>query len=89
MKNTRRPYRKFLEGVVKTRKYLIRTGRSRKSGGMMDQTIMKAEDLLMRRASDATIKSFLQRNYMQVRELIPARDKQDKRYQTLDQLVHA
>jgi hypothetical protein len=89
MKKTRRPYRKFLEGVVKTRKYLIRTGRSRKNGGMIQQTIMEAEDLLMRMPSEESVKRFMQRKYVQIRALIPAKGNDDKRYQTLDQLVHA
>jgi len=89
MKRSKSQYRKFLEGVVKTRKFLIRTGRSKKGGSAMMSTIMQSEDLLMRRASDATIKSFLQRNYVQIRLMIPAKGSDDKRYQTLDQLVHA
>lgn len=89
MKNPKRPYRKFLEGVVKTRKYLIRTGRSKKSSSMIQQTIMEAEDLLMRMPSEESVKRFLQLKYVHVRAMIPAKGLTDKRYQALDQLVHA
>ncbi len=89
MKSPKRPYRKFLQGVVETRKYLIRTGRSKKDGRMMRNAIMNAEDLLNRMPSEASVQAFCRKYYDQVRELIPAKGNDDKRYQTLEELVHA
>ena len=81
--------RKFLQGVVKTRKYLIKTGRSKKNEKVMNHIIMLSEDLLNRMPSEESVKQFLQRYYPHVRMMIPARGSDDKRYQTLERLVNA
>lgn len=88
MKKPHTPYRSFLNSVVKTRKYLIRKNLSMKKAPHMASTIMRAEDLLIRYASEQSIKLFMQRNYQKVLDLIPAKAN-DKRVQTLNDLVNA
>ena len=83
------PYRKFLQGVVSTRKFLIRTGRSRKSGSYMDQVIMLAEVLLNRQPSEETVRAFCRKYYAQIKALIPSRGSNDKRIETLNRIVNA
>lgn len=88
MKKPNRPYREFLTSVVTTRKFLLKTNRSLKSGKTLDSTIMRAEQLLMRLPSEDTVKAFLTNNYHQVRELIPASSASDRRIVTLNDLIN-
>lgn len=83
MKKQPTPYRSLLDSAVRTRKHLLRTGRSMKQSTSINTTIMRCEELLMRMPSEETVKLFLQRNYQQVRDLIPARGPEDKRIQLL------
>lgn len=83
------PYRKFLQGVVSTRKFLIRTNRSMKRAPHMDTTIMQAEQLLMRMPAEKTVQEFCKRYYNQVRDLIPASGANDKRIETLNAIINA
>lgn len=55
----------------------------------MRSTIMRAEDLLNRFPSEETVKRFIQNNYAQVYDLIPARGKADKRFETLNAIANA
>jgi hypothetical protein len=69
------------------RKRLIRTGAARKYDRSMDITIMWAEDLLNRYPSDATVREFLRKHANRIRELIPAKNSNDKRIITLNELI--
>ena len=89
MKKPSYPYRKFLSGVVKTRKYLLKSGRSMKRASHIPSTIMRAEDLLNRMPSEATVQKWLRQNYALVRDLIPAKHSTDKRFETLNKIVNA
>lgn len=54
-----------------------------KNSTSITHTIMRCEELLNRMPSEDTVKLFLQKNYAQVRDLIPAQGPEDKRIKLL------
>ena len=81
------PARQFLSSVILVRKRLIRTNAGRKYDRSMDITIMWAEDLLNRCPNDFTVREFLRKHANRIRELIPAKNSNDKRIITLNKLI--
>lgn len=81
------PARQFLSSVILVRKRLIRTGTGKKYDRSMDITIMWAEDLLNRCPNDSTVREFLRKHANRIRELIPAKNSNDKRIITLNELI--
>jgi hypothetical protein len=77
----------FLTSVVAVRRRLLRTAKSMKWTSGMQMTMMMAEDLLLKNASDQRIIDFLRFHATGLRELIPARTATDSRLQYLKQIT--
>ncbi len=85
----RKPYRSFLQKLVKQRKYLIATGRCRKilkNEKRMRTIIECSEELLNKFPTEEHVRHFIKRYAHHIKYLVPATDPTDKRIQFIDQL---